>query len=98
MRDNFDVLCFFLQGKALCVVIKKWQEAQQAEATSGGINWEIISRDLNSSMGEGETHLTPSACQVLWKYLAYGQMVTEADLVASSGDGAGSRQVFKFCF
>jgi hypothetical protein len=89
------------QGKDLCLAIKNWQEKQQLAASgapgeknsAGAINWEDISRDLNA-MSNGGSKLTASACQVLWRYLAYGQIVTEADLlggsVSESASGAGS--------
>lgn len=52
------------------------------------IDWEAISKGLHKMEG-GEARedggvpppaLSPTACEILWKYLAYGQIVTEADL------------------
>jgi hypothetical protein len=69
-------------------VIKKWQEQQQLKGGSpAAINWDSISQDLNK-MGDGDAPLSPSACQILWKYLAYGQVLTEADLLEAKPTGS----------
>lgn len=86
--QRFAAIPNILQGKALCAVIKKWQEGQPQATKNGinsasGINWEDISRDLNRA-GDGSDDLTPAACQILWRYLAYGQIVTEEDLRAGT--------------
>jgi len=85
---RFAAIPNILQGKALCAVIKKWQEGQQQAAKKGinctpGMNWEDISRELNRT-GSAADNLTPAACQILWRYLAYGQIVTEEDLRAGT--------------
>jgi hypothetical protein len=82
LGNRFAVIPNIFHGKSLCEVIKNWQEQQQQPTEfNANINWTKISQDLNN---RGSANLTPSACQILWTYLAYGQVVTEADLLSPS--------------